>query len=286
MAVKDGSGPRPAAHTAKRCFLNCLETSFKPCFFLPSARVQGPCRRPQTPWQWRTDRARGRQPILPNDAKRCFLNCLETSFKPCFFLPSARVQGPCRRPQTPWQWRTAPLVASKASSDALPLLAAGVGGYIYIYIYTHMYIYIYISWIQIYVGLHLFIVTLLWGQVPRNTYVGSWGSTEVSWRKPWKRWSHWTASAVAKNELVKGRWLWFSKCDTVRYPWLLPSSMVLWQAILSARSPRFFMSLSQGLFFLFVRKGQLYLIYTPGHLTLNPKKHAVEQKKYFDMRNR
>ena len=27
MAVKDGSGPRPAAHTAKRCFLNCIETS-------------------------------------------------------------------------------------------------------------------------------------------------------------------------------------------------------------------------------------------------------------------
>ena len=30
MAVKDGSGPRPAAQRAKRCFLNCLETSFKP----------------------------------------------------------------------------------------------------------------------------------------------------------------------------------------------------------------------------------------------------------------
>ena len=40
MAVKDGSGPRPAAHRAKRCFLKCLETSFNPCFFLPSARVQ------------------------------------------------------------------------------------------------------------------------------------------------------------------------------------------------------------------------------------------------------
>ena len=38
MAVKDGSGPRLAAYTAKRakrCFLNCLETSSKPyqtCF--------------------------------------------------------------------------------------------------------------------------------------------------------------------------------------------------------------------------------------------------------------
>ena len=116
-----------------------------------------------------------------------------------------------------------------------------------------VYIYIYIMNTDLCnVGLHLFIVTLLWGQVPRNTYVGSWGSTEVSWRKPWKRWSHWTASAVAKNELVKGRWLWFSKCDTVRYPWLLPSSMVLWKAILSARSPRFSMRLSQGLFFSFL----------------------------------
>ena len=26
MAAKDGTGPRPAAHRAKRCFLNCLET--------------------------------------------------------------------------------------------------------------------------------------------------------------------------------------------------------------------------------------------------------------------
>ena len=30
MAVKDGSGPRLAAHSAKRCFLNCLKTSSKP----------------------------------------------------------------------------------------------------------------------------------------------------------------------------------------------------------------------------------------------------------------
>ena len=72
MAVKDGAGPRPAAQTAKRRFLNCLETSFKPCFYLPScsancqlagvvlqlpfvlhgsgqAPVKGPPRRAQTP---------------------------------------------------------------------------------------------------------------------------------------------------------------------------------------------------------------------------------------------
>ena len=205
MAVKDGSGPRPAPQPAKRRFLNCLETiastlafscrqlgsedraaglkhhgsegrigpaagtpacqtslselprnySFNPCFFLPSARVRGPCRRPQTPWQWRTDRARGRHPacqtslselprnysfnscfFLPSARVRgsedraaglkhhgsegrigpaagtpaCQTSLSELprnySFNPCFFLPSARVRGPCRRPQTPWQWRT------------------------------------------------------------------------------------------------------------------------------------------------------------------------------------
>ena len=37
MAVKDGSGLRPAAHSAKRCFLNCLDTNFKPCP-VPSVR--------------------------------------------------------------------------------------------------------------------------------------------------------------------------------------------------------------------------------------------------------
>ena len=36
MAVKDGSGPWPTAHSAKRCFLNCLETSFEPSICLTS----------------------------------------------------------------------------------------------------------------------------------------------------------------------------------------------------------------------------------------------------------
>ena len=44
MAVKDGSGPRPAAHSAKRCFLTCLETSFKPSMCLPT--FQPPIRSP------------------------------------------------------------------------------------------------------------------------------------------------------------------------------------------------------------------------------------------------
>ena len=68
------SGTRPAAQTAKRCFLNCLETSFKlasniPFACLPAlpaphllasscsrlssctAPVRGPSGRAQTPWQ-------------------------------------------------------------------------------------------------------------------------------------------------------------------------------------------------------------------------------------------
>ena len=73
MAVKYGSGPRPAAHTAKRCFLNCLETSLRPSIRPPSctaskAPLKGRSRRAKTPWQWSTDRARGQQPILPNVA--------------------------------------------------------------------------------------------------------------------------------------------------------------------------------------------------------------------------
>ena len=73
MAVKYGSSPRPAAHTAKRCFLNCLETSLRPSIRPPSGtaskvHVKGRSRRAKTAWQWSTDRARGRQPIVPNVA--------------------------------------------------------------------------------------------------------------------------------------------------------------------------------------------------------------------------
>ena len=81
MAVKDGLGPRPVAQSAKR-YNNCqLPTANLPalsCSWLLccTAPVKGPPRRAQTPWQWRTERARGRQPRL------------ETSFKPCFYLPS------------------------------------------------------------------------------------------------------------------------------------------------------------------------------------------------------
>ena len=76
MAAKDGSGPRRAAHGSKRCFLNSLETSSKlglcPPFIghLPAclSSLGGPCRSTKTPWQRRTDRARGRQPMVPNVA--------------------------------------------------------------------------------------------------------------------------------------------------------------------------------------------------------------------------
>ena len=104
MAVKDGAGPLPAAQTAKRHFLNCLETSFKPCFYLPScsANCQLACVVLQlafvlhgsgqgTPSQGSNTMAvkdgAGPRPAAQT-AKRRFLNCLETSFKPCFYLPS------------------------------------------------------------------------------------------------------------------------------------------------------------------------------------------------------
>ena len=124
MAVKDGSGMRPAAQTAKRHLLKRLETSSKPwlCLLFCTANCQlarvllqlpfrparlrckdgpagpkhhgsegrigncqlarvlalaagfrsaqlrskDPSRSAKTPWQWRTDPARGRQPRLPN----------------------------------------------------------------------------------------------------------------------------------------------------------------------------------------------------------------------------
>ena len=56
MAVKYGSGPRPAAHTAKRRVLNYLETSLRPSIRPPScttikAPLKGRSRRAKTPWQ-------------------------------------------------------------------------------------------------------------------------------------------------------------------------------------------------------------------------------------------
>ena len=101
MAVKDGSGPRPAPQPAKRRFLNCLETIASTLAF--SCRPLGS-----------EDRAAGLKhhgsegrigPAAGTPACQTSLSELPRnySFNPCFFLPSARVRGPCRRPQTPWQ---------------------------------------------------------------------------------------------------------------------------------------------------------------------------------------
>ena len=150
MAVKDGSGPRPAPQPAKRRFLNCLETIASTLAF--SCRQLGSEDRAAGLKHHGSEGRSGPRPA-PQPAKRRFLNCLETiastlafscrqlgsedraagfkhhgsegrigpaagtpacqtslselprnySFNSCFFLPSARVRGPCRRPQTPWQ---------------------------------------------------------------------------------------------------------------------------------------------------------------------------------------
>ena len=105
MAVKDGLGPRPVSQTAKRHFLNRLETSSKPDFScvsaLPTATllvsswsrlsfctasvqagVQGPCRRAKTPWQWRT----GNYSSKPWLYIPAFLHC---QLPPCSCPPGA-----------------------------------------------------------------------------------------------------------------------------------------------------------------------------------------------------
>ena len=73
MAAKDGSGPRPAAHGSKRCFLNSLETSFKPCFSLRSCTAN------------------------------CLLACVVLQLAVVRHGPEAPVKGAPRRAKTPWQ---------------------------------------------------------------------------------------------------------------------------------------------------------------------------------------
>ena len=106
MGVKDGLGPQPAAQSAKRCFLNCLETSLRPSICLPSCtasfqlacvllplalvlRLRGSGQRtvPQGQNTMAVKDGSGPQPAAPS-AKRCFLNCLETSLGPSICLPS------------------------------------------------------------------------------------------------------------------------------------------------------------------------------------------------------
>ena len=95
MAVKDGSGPRPAAHTAKRCFLNCLEASFKHIQFaclpalLAANLLSCSCSWPYS--------CAGLVKAL------CFL--LPTCVHPLAagFRPAQLRKGPPRKAKTPWQ---------------------------------------------------------------------------------------------------------------------------------------------------------------------------------------
>ena len=88
MALEDGSGPRASS---PRCQTspsehrrNQLRTFPKPALKCGPARVEGPLRRAQTPWPWRTDRARG---PAAHGAKRHLLNTVETSFEPSLNQP-------------------------------------------------------------------------------------------------------------------------------------------------------------------------------------------------------
>ena len=172
MAVKDGSGPRRQSILPNVAFWTAQKLrSFKPSICLPSctASFQLACvllqlafvlhssdhrtvPQGQTPWQWRTDRARGRQPILPNCLevrfKRsiCLLSCTASCQLPClclqlaFFLRwsgqgtvflasnllasycswlsscTAPVKEPSRKAKTPWQSFLLPLAPLVPSS--------------------------------------------------------------------------------------------------------------------------------------------------------------------------
>ena len=100
MAVKYGSSPRPAAHTAKRCFLNCLDTSLRrshsPAFLhCPRSSAQRTVSQSQNTMAVKY----GSSPHPPaHCAKRCFLNCLETSLRPSIRPPSCTAsEAPCQR---------------------------------------------------------------------------------------------------------------------------------------------------------------------------------------------
>ena len=92
MAVKDGSGPRPAAHTAKRCFLNCLETIASNLAF--SCRQLG-SKDPVAGLKHHGNEGRI-GPAAGSPYCQTLLSELPRnySFKPCCFLASARVQDP------------------------------------------------------------------------------------------------------------------------------------------------------------------------------------------------
>ena len=124
MAVKDGSGPRPAAQTAKPHCLNWLETSSEPCLCLPfcTASFQLACCVLQLAFVLHLlrlaagfrlaqlgskDRVAGlkhhgsegriRPAATAQTARRHCLNWLEASSTPCLCLPfcTASVQLAC-----------------------------------------------------------------------------------------------------------------------------------------------------------------------------------------------
>ena len=102
MAVKDGPGLRPVAQTAKRHFLNRLETSSKPwlCLLAFILHSSGP----RTPSQGQNTMAvkdgPGLRPVAQT-AKRHFLNRLETSSKPWLCLSAFILHS--SGPRTPSQ---------------------------------------------------------------------------------------------------------------------------------------------------------------------------------------
>ena len=187
-AVKDGSGPRPAAQSAKRHFLNRLETSSKPwlCLLFCTANCQlarvllqlafvlhsSAPRSAKTPWQRRTDRAGSRQPRVPNIAN---LRLSHFYLPPVHLVPSSLTRSPCCRqgsadmPHTiliseyigPHIFSLHPHIELMYYIPIIsPLYPSKNGKFpIYIHIYTYIiyiYLYIYIS-LSLSIYIHLFI---------------------------------------------------------------------------------------------------------------------------------
>ena len=92
MAVKYGSSPQPPAHCAKLCFLNCLGTNLRPSIRPPSCTAsEAPCQRTVSQSQNTMAVKYGSSPRpAAHTAKRCFLNCLglDTSLRRSLRPPS------------------------------------------------------------------------------------------------------------------------------------------------------------------------------------------------------
>ena len=100
MAVKYCSSPRPAAHCAKSIFLNCLDTSLRRSLRPPSCTAREVPRQRTVSQSQNTMAVKyGSSPHPPaHCAKRCFLNCLETSLRPSIRPPSCTAsEAPCSK---------------------------------------------------------------------------------------------------------------------------------------------------------------------------------------------